>query len=188
TFTRARARDRARSEERKGSLPATIAAAMVFVAELEPGERVLDPVCGSGTLLAEARAKERSIGALLGFDVDPDAVRAARANLREIAGVDVRLGDGAATGLEAASIDVVLANLPFGKQFGSVATNAGLYARLLAETRRVLKPGGRAVLLTSDDESLSKALREFTDAQCGEAFSVKIRGEAATAFRVAFER
>ena len=187
SFTRSRAHDRARIEERKGSLPATVAAAMVFVAELAKGERVLDPVCGSGTLLAEARAKECDLGALLGFDVDAGAVRAARANLRELAGADVRLGDGAATGLDAASIDAVLANLPFGKQFGSVATNAALYTRLLAEARRLLRPRGRAVLLTSDTASLATALRAFDDAVVDEAFSVRIRGEAAKAYRLSFE-
>ena len=187
TFSRVQAHDRARAAERKGSLPTTVAAALAFAAELAAGERVLDPVCGSGTLLAEAHAKERALGALLGFDVDADAVRVARANLRELPRVDVRLGDGAATGLDDGSVDVVLANLPFGKQFGDVASNPALYRRLLVEMRRVLRADrGRALLLTSDGASLAAALRAFGDAECEELFTVRIRGEAARAFRIEF--
>ena len=43
-----------RTVERPGSLPPTIAAALAFLGNPAPGETILDPVCGSGTLLAEA--------------------------------------------------------------------------------------------------------------------------------------
>lgn len=43
----------------------------------------------------------------------------------------------------------VLTDLPFGKQFGTVQGNERLYPRVLAELARVVRCGGRAVLLTS---------------------------------------
>ena len=45
----------------------------------------------------------------------------------------------------------ILTDLPFGKQFGTVQGNETLYPRVLAELARVVRCGGRAVLLTSAD-------------------------------------
>jgi tRNA G10 N-methylase Trm11 len=49
-----------------------------------------------------------------------------------------------------ASVDVLVCDLPFGKQHGTVEGNKELYPRVLSEAARVVRPGGRAVLLTSD--------------------------------------
>ena len=66
-----------------GSLKPPVAAAMLALAEVGPGMRLLDPCCGAGTILIEAA----QIGAVVqGGDCDPDAVTAARANLSAAAG------------------------------------------------------------------------------------------------------
>ena len=49
-----------------------------------------------------------------------------------------------------ASADHILCNPPFGKQLSDPAAIGPLYRRMLPEFNRVLKPGGRAVLLVSD--------------------------------------
>ena len=51
------------------------------------------------------------------------------------------------------SVDVLVCDMPFGKMFGSVEDNKVLYPRMLGEAAKVVKPGGRAVLLTSDDNA-----------------------------------
>merc|ERR1711862_234743 len=43
--------------------------------------------------------------------------------------------------------------MPFGKQFGSVSGNESLYPAALAEFARVVRPGGIAVILTSNANS-----------------------------------
>ena len=64
--------------------------------------------------------------------------------------------------VRAASVDVLLCDLPFGKMFGSVDGNRELYPKMLAEAARAVRPGGRAVLLTSDSNG------ELMEAQvCG---------------------
>ena len=174
----------ARAVERAGALPPGIAAAMAFAAKPDPGSLVLDPVCGSGTLLAEV-AGYRTDCRLIGFDIDRKAVKAARANLAHLERVEVRHGDGAATGLAAGSVDLVLANLPFGKQYGDASSNPELYRGLVEEICRVGRPGRwRAVLLTSDQEVLRAALASVRALASRSLFSVRIRGEAAAAILV----
>src|SRR5438105_9220181 len=75
-----------KAEHLPASLRPTVAAAMVRLAGAAPGDTVLDPLCGVGTILAEqlALARQRRAGAVhvLGGDIDPAAVRAAAANQR----------------------------------------------------------------------------------------------------------
>jgi SAM-dependent methyltransferase len=177
-------RDR-RVAERQGALPPTIAAALAFLGEPRPTDTILDPVCGTGTLLAEAHAYAPE-AALIGIDRDADALEAARQNLAQ---VRVRLvqGDGARTGLPSGVVSLFLANLPFGKQFGDRQTNRGLYDSLLAEmTRLALPDGARAVLLTSDVAALDGALAARVRLKAQQRATVKVRGEVATITSVQF--
>ena len=82
---------------------------------------------------------------------------------------------------------LVLANLPFGVQFGDKASNPVLYRDLLLECVKLADPERpwRGVFLTSDTESFEKALREVPALSQPEImFKVKIRGELATCYRV----
>jgi SAM-dependent methyltransferase len=169
-----------RVAEREGSLPPTIAAAMAFLANPRDSDTVLDPVCGSGTLLAELHAYAPG-ARLAGMDLDRQAVAAARRNLAHVPQVQLGIGDARSTGLADGSITLFLANLPFGKQFGSQAENRALYPEILRELVRLGRPEGwRAILLTSDLEALQAAVAATPPVQIVGKSQVKIRGEAAT--------
>ena len=61
--------------------------------------------------------------------------------------------------LRANSIDVFIADLPFGKRSGSKHENWKLYPKALEEMARVCSVGsGRAVLLTQDKKVMWKAV------------------------------
>ena len=66
------------------------------------------------------------------------------------AAIELLYADARALPLRDGSVDVVLCDLPFGRQHGSVDGNMALYPVVLHEITRVLKQGGRAVLLTND--------------------------------------
>lgn len=177
-----------RKREREGSLPPTIAAAMVFAARPQEGETAVDYCCGSGTLLAEVHGLQRNIGQLVGFDTDEAAVSVAKTNLKNIRQAKVFGKDGAKTELTDGIVNLALANLPFGKQFGDTSTNPALYEGILREMLRTAKkPGWRAVLLTSDTPSLKSALQKLPELKYEEAFTVKIRGEVSRAYLVTFK-
>lgn len=107
------------------------------IAALLPADAVVaDLACGSGTvsaLLAPA------VGRVLAVDASPEMLRAARARTRGLANVELRRGDLAALPLDSASCDAALLLLAL--------THVAEPARAAAELARILKPGGRAVVV-----------------------------------------
>lgn len=177
-----------RKREREGSLPPTIGAAMAFIAKPQENETMLDPCCGSGTLLAEIYGLQSKIGKVTGFDLDPEAIKVARENLRKIPQAEAFTGDGTLTGRPDGTIDLVMANLPFGKQFGKKEDNPALYTAMVKEMVRLAKkPSFRAVLLTSDVPAFKSAMHAHRELKYDEAFTVKIRGEASRCYLVTFK-
>ncbi len=132
-----------REVERPGALRPVLAAAMVRLAG-EPGGRLLDPCCGSGTVLREAR---RHGWEAMGSDIDLGAVEIARVNTGD---VDVRVADARRLDLDDASVHAVGSNLPFGRRYGVEGSMEGWLRQVLAEMARVTVAGGRVVLLAPD--------------------------------------
>ncbi len=174
-----------RNEERHGALPPSIAAAMVFLANPVQGETVLDPACGSGTILAEAAAQSTD-SPLVGFDLDWTALQIASANLSHCRPrVLLARADGGRMPLSSGETTLILCNLPFGKQFGDKADNPRLYQGFLDEMARVGRTGKwRAVLLTSDLAALGGALDGDKRWRCRRILRVKVRGEWAEAWSI----
>lgn len=129
-----------------GSLKPPVAAALVRLAEIAPGQSLLDPFCGSGTILVEAALMG---AAAQGGDSDAAAVEHARTNLKE-AGVTVPVQqwDARTLPLADSSIDRIISNLPWGRQVQVDAELENLYRDTLPEMQRVLVPGGHIVILT----------------------------------------
>src|SRR5262245_5184496 len=77
-----------KEEHLPASLRPTMAAAMVRLAEVLPGQTVLDPMCGAGTILAEAltfaRMRHLEGVQVCGGDIERTAVRAAADNLHRL--------------------------------------------------------------------------------------------------------
>lgn len=130
-----------------GSTKPSLAAALVRLAEVAPGETVLDPCCGAGTILVEAALQ----GAIAqGGDLDPQAVTASLDNFQH-AGLSATLQrwDARRLPLPGQSAACIISNLPWGRQVSVEAGLAEYYQAIAGEMRRVLAPGGRIVLLTN---------------------------------------
>ncbi|MFI6512295.1 TRM11 family SAM-dependent methyltransferase [Streptosporangium sp. NPDC050855] len=140
-----------------GTLHPPLAAAMARMADLRPGLTVLDPCCGAGTLLIEA-ASQRPGVLLRGFDLSPDAVRAARENAGTLP-VTVARADAGRLPLPDGGADRVLCNPPWGGQVAAGGLLASSPERWWAELRRVLAPGGTAVLLLPDAGDIATGIR-----------------------------
>jgi len=173
-----------RKKERPGSLPPAIAAALAFAATPGDSDVICDPVCGSGTLLAEAHAYAPA-AKLIGVDSDAAAVDITRSNLRHVKNVDIKKGDARRLDIEPGRVTLFLANLPFGKQFGTTDSDPALYRKILAGALRIGAPGRwQGIYLTSDDEAFRTASGEVSGLNVEYLFQMKVRGEPATAYRV----
>lgn len=159
-----------KTEQLPGSLKPPVAAAMLWLARARPGASVVDPCCGAGTIMIEAAL----LGAhAAGGDIDGAAVGAAQANAAA-AGVTVeaRQWDARTLPLAAASADAVVCNLPWGRQVSVDHELAEFYREVCAEMRRLLKPGGRIVLLTRAPELVA-----FPDLRQEGEFEISLFGQ-----------
>lgn len=154
-----------KEEHIAASLRPSVAAAMVRLAGAAPGMVVLDDFCGAGTILAEQLelARQRKAGdvTLLGCDLDPHAVYSAGENLRHLGTANLMRADATKLPLASESIDRIITNPPFGKQLSTPEEILPLYKAAAWEWNRVLKPGGRAVLLVAEVDALHEALRPY---------------------------
>lgn len=150
-------------EHLPASLRPTMAAAMVRLGGAAPGDIILDPMCGTGTIMAEQieLSKQRKAGRVevLGGDIDKNALRAAAANLKRVGPALLAQWDASRLPLARASVDRIISNPPFGKQLASPEEIGPLYRALVRECDRSLKDGGRAVFLVSEMRPLRDAIR-----------------------------
>lgn len=115
-------------------------AALLEMAGVAPGERVLDLACGTGLVTFAAARATGPDGAVLGIDISERMVRSAAetAGRRGLSQVRFQRMEAEALDLPDASFDVALCALGF------------MYlpepARAVAEIRRVLRPGGRVAI------------------------------------------
>lgn len=129
-----------RAVERSGALRPAVAAAMVALAGPSTGT-LLDPCCGSGTILAEAHAKGWRPA---GRDIDAGAVEAAA---RNVPAAVVRVGDARALDLPDDAVGACVSNLPFGRRYRTEGEPVRWLRAVLEEVGRVVVPGGPVILL-----------------------------------------
>ncbi len=150
----------------------------VDLAEIEPGQTVLDVGCGTGNLTMAAKVRVGADGEVHGIDAAPEMIQEAERkaadkdlDIHYQVGLieDIPLPDG--------RFDVVLSSLMLHH------LPKDLKRRGIAEIARVLKPGGRFVAVDIDP-ALMGNLRTVTEAMEANGFVEMRRGR--TGFRTLF--
>jgi predicted RNA methylase len=124
----------------------TLAAALARAAGARPDDVVWDPFVGSGLELVE-RALLGPYRRLLGSDVDPRALAAARENLKS-ANIEAELRLGNSLELAPRDVSLILTNPPMGRRVARDGTVRHLLTSFVARAAQVLVPGGRMVWLS----------------------------------------
>lgn len=157
----------------EASLRPSVAAAMIVLAETGPDQVFVDPMCGAGTILMERALLNDGGGHILGGDIDRARAAAARRNLAGRAAV--LPWDAGRLPLASASVDRIVTNPPFGKKISADLDR--LYPAFLAEAARVLRPGGRLILISSEYERVKNLLRALPALSIRTGYSVAVLGQ-----------
>ena len=134
------------------ALKANVAYAMLHLAGVNAETRsLLDPFCGSGTILLEAADLHPHLR-LFGCDYNATALVAARSNLAN-AGHGDRAALCCCDARRMAAVyerlfDAIVTNPPFGIRHGQRIDFDGFYYRLLEQVSQLLRPRGRLTLLS----------------------------------------
>jgi tRNA (guanine6-N2)-methyltransferase len=156
-----------------GSLKPAVAAALLQMAGVTQGTRILDPCCGAGTILIEAKAYGATV---YGGDINWEAVIAAYFNATQAgAAVQIQHWDARVLPVSDRSVDRVISNLPWGRAVSTDGSLSILYQEIGEEIERVLTPGGRTVLLTNLPD-----LVQFNRLKCDQQIEISLFGQAPT--------
>jgi SAM-dependent methyltransferase len=132
------------------------------IAELQPGEVVLDLGSGGGIDCFLAARKVGATGRVIGLDMTPDMIKLARRNAKKVgaSNVEFRYGEMEDIPLPDESVDVIISNC--------VINLSPDKDSVFSEAYRVLRPGGR--MSVSDivvDGELPQPLRDSLDVWAG---------------------
>jgi ubiquinone/menaquinone biosynthesis C-methylase UbiE len=111
------------------------------VAGLQPGESVLDVGCGTGVLTRLAARKVAPSGHAVGIDASPQMIATAQRKAGNVSRLEFHVAAIEQLPLETGTFDVVLSSLMLHHLPDDLKKSG------LSEVRRVLKPGGRLVVV-----------------------------------------
>ena len=147
-------------DDQSGMLPPKLAQIILNLAGLKPGDSILDPFCGSGTILQEAALMQA--GRIIGLDSSDVAVANSQINWQWLANrwtvtvaPEISLADArqASTKLAGQKINCIVTEPYLGPQRGQrdfvkIRDDLNqLYSQALTDWQKIIAPGGRVVMV-----------------------------------------
>jgi len=155
----------ARTMLRRGDILQAVAAEVRD--KTKPGDKVLDPFCGSGVLLAVASRLKRQVR---GCDIGPEMVDFASKLIARHGGQegDIQVGDATSLSMPTSSFNFVITSIPGWNTVKYSNAREALEAKsqqdywlqmrqAIGEMRRVLKPGGSCMFVQSQETAARMA-------------------------------
>jgi len=176
-----------RSVEKKlrpGELSPQLAWLLCRAAGLKSGQTVLDPFCGYGSI-AEAALKHFPIKIFYALDADPRCIKITRqrpglkSERCEIRAADVF---SISEFVPAGEIDAIVTDPPWGMYKETEEPLGKFYKETIALFSRLLKNGGRAVILSAAREELVYAAENTPELSITQTMSILVSGKKAAVF------
>lgn len=163
----------------EGALNGPVAYVMSRLTRQRPDDVVVNPMCGSGTLMIE-RMQVAPASAIYGLDLNDTALTCAARNIQALgqpAGfIHLIRADVGNMPFEDGTTNVFLADLPFGQLVGSSKQNEILYPSLLNEAARVATPDAIFVLITHQVRLMESTITNNADWHAQHVRKVSLRG------------
>ncbi|MCL2737704.1 MAG: methyltransferase [Alphaproteobacteria bacterium] len=136
-----------------GELESHVAAALCRASAPKEDDIFIDPFCGSGAI-ALTRARMMPYRGIFAADIDPEIIADLRLRARSIKNSKIqksffiKIGNFLENKFDDNFASAIVTDPPWGLH---TDIDADFYPRVMAEFARILKPGGRLVLLTARD-------------------------------------
>lgn len=167
-----------------GELHPELAYMLCWLTQPRHTDTVLDPFCGSGAIPLQRCARFPYTG-VYAFDTDEKAVKRTWERLSGKSGaivVENRDALSLCRTLGAKTVDAVITDPPWGLYRDVGMDLAEFYRRMLEQFCAVLRPGGRAVLLTAGKEELAAAAKAFPVLCLEKRFDILVSGKKSAIF------
>lgn len=151
-------KDKTRFSYRVETIPASInpvtAACMMQICKpyMKPNADVLDPFCGSGTMLIE-RGIIKPVNSLVGVDISEVAINAAYSN-RDSSGQQISLFRSDFMNFAISKFDEIVSNMPVRNRVSDYESDLRLYNLFVKRLGLLLKNNGVAFLYTQEKKLL----------------------------------
>ncbi len=168
------------------SLQPSVAHCMSLLSEPNPLDIFVDPMCGAGTIVIE-RALAGPYKYIIGGDKSIESINSAKINVgASKENIHLVLWDALNIPLSDHIIDKVVCNMPFGKQTGDNIDNKPFYSNFFKEIKRIIKQGGKAVLLTQERGLMNKLVSQHSNAKLEKIYPINLFGLKAYIFVINF--
>lgn len=144
----------------KGALNPVLANILYDLTGIKKGDRLINVMSGSGTLLIEAGQRHK-LSRIVGVENNDEVLKISEKHIRNAMLKEIEIFNMDAQSLEFPddSFDVALADLPWGENIGERSQNETLYLNTLKELKRVLVSNGKIGLITQDIRNIEHVIK-----------------------------
>lgn len=139
-------------EKTYATMRPSIAYSLCRLLTIEDGDCIIDPMCGSGTLIEIAIKEYKKDAYYIGADIDIKSLSKTQKNLQNLqfGNYDLVLCNSKKSPFRSGLFNKLLTDLPFGKRCGSSQDNWKLYPFLAKEFHRIMEINGKAILVSTE--------------------------------------
>ncbi|MDR1901538.1 MAG: methyltransferase [Treponema sp.] len=169
----------------KGELPPSLAYILCRLSQPKHTDTVMDPFCGYGSI-PEQRLRHFPLEKFYAFDIDDTALKYTRKKFSRTSPSKCCIQKTDITAvpslLQTACLDAIITDPPWGIYGQNIPPIDRFYREMLAVFAGLLKPEGRAVILTARNDSLPEAVKNTGGFEIVKGIPILLSGRKAVIF------